>query len=95
MVPNCRPGIPSSSSGVPSVQRHGAQQGSRRPQPRPPHADSRRLPPAPGREGGTALSFGNAGAIRHFDLFYFCFYTSILAVPSWELGEKHIFLYHF
>lgn len=98
-----RPDIPSGSSGVPlvQVQRHGARQG-RQSTPRPgrhaheavgdcwPAGSSRKC-----LGWRTALSFGNGDTIRHFDHFYFCFYTSILAVLSWELGEKHIFLYRF
>ena len=45
--------------------------------------------------GLTAFSFEDRDTIRRFDHFCFCFYASILAVLSWELGEKHIFLYHF
>lgn len=40
--------------------------------------------------GAPAFSLESGDTIRHFDHFYFCVYTSILAALSWELG-KHIF----
>ena len=44
-------------------------------------------------QAASAFSLENIDTIRHFDHFYFCFYTSILAVLSWELGGgKNTFL---